>query len=124
MNVILLAAAIAATAPMPTVSGPVTSPGMMYPNPPVSIVPTAVKVEDFQYITEEYFLSGTAAGAWGLAGATLVHFASIDEETMGEALTFCWQNAAAKAEAKKKGRTGGTGRKGGTGRTVKKRKKR
>ena len=63
MNAILLAAAIAATAPMPTVSDPVTSPGMMYPNPAVSIVPTAVKVEDFQYITEEYFLSGTAAGA-------------------------------------------------------------
>src|SRR5499427_1547302 len=63
MNAILLAAAIATTAPMPTVSGPVTSPGMMYPNPPVSIVPTAVKVEDFQYITEEYFLSGTANGA-------------------------------------------------------------
>jgi Alpha/beta hydrolase domain len=56
MNALLLAAAIAATAPMPTVSGPVTSPGAMYPNPPISIVPTA-------YVTEEYFLSGTAAGA-------------------------------------------------------------
>jgi hypothetical protein len=64
-----------------------------------------------------------AAGAWGLAGSTLVHFASIDEEIMGEALTMCWQNAAAKAAAKK-GRTGskgGTARKGGT---VKKGKKR
>jgi len=56
-----------------------------------------------------------AAGAWGAGGATLVHFASIDEEIMGEALTLCWQNAAAK-----KGRTGRTGRMGGTGRTVKK----
>jgi hypothetical protein len=63
MNAILLVATLAATAPLPTVSGPITSPGMMYPNPPVSIVPTAVKVEDFPYITEEYFLSGTAAGA-------------------------------------------------------------
>jgi hypothetical protein len=63
MNAILLVAALAVTAPMPEVSGPVTSPGMMYPNPPVSIVPTAAKVEDFPYITEEYFLSGTAAGA-------------------------------------------------------------
>jgi Alpha/beta hydrolase domain len=63
MNALLLAAAIAATAPMPTVSGPVTSPGAMYPNPPISIVPTATKVEDFPYVTEEYFLSGTAAGA-------------------------------------------------------------
>jgi hypothetical protein len=58
-----------------------------------------------------------AAGAWGAAGATLVHFASIDEEIMGEALTLSWQNAAAKAEAKK-------GRTGRTGTTVKKGKKR
>ena len=42
-----------------------------------------------------------AAGAWGAAGATLVHFGSVDEDTLGEALTFCWQNAAAKAAAKK-----------------------
>ena len=58
-----------------------------------------------------------AAGAWGLAGATLLHFASIDEEIMGEVLTLCWQNALAKAEAKK-------GRTGRMGRTVKKRKQR
>jgi len=63
MNAILFAAALAVTTPMPTVSGPIASPGMMYPNPPISIVPTAVKVEDFPYITEEYFLSGTANGA-------------------------------------------------------------
>ena len=53
-----------------------------------------------------------AAGAWGAGGATLVHFASIDEETMGEVLTVCWQNAEAK-----KGRTGGTASKGRIGRT-------
>jgi len=48
MNAMWLAAALAAsTPPMPTVSGPVTAPGVMYPNPPVSIVPTAPKVEDF-----------------------------------------------------------------------------
>ena len=63
MNAILLAAALATTVPMPTISDAVTSPGMMYPNPPVSIVPTAAKVEDFPYVTEEYFVSGTAAGA-------------------------------------------------------------
>jgi hypothetical protein len=60
-----------------------------------------------------------AAGAWGLAGSTLVHFASIDEEIMGEALTLSWKNAAAKAGAK--GRKAVKGRMGGT---VKKRKKR
>jgi hypothetical protein len=32
----------------------------MYPNPPISVVPTAPKVEDFPYITEEFFVSGTA----------------------------------------------------------------
>jgi hypothetical protein len=53
----------AAVAPVPAISGPVAGPGMMYPNPPVNVVPTAVKVEDFPYITEEYFVSGTANGA-------------------------------------------------------------
>jgi hypothetical protein len=56
-------AAASATPPVPTISAPVTSPGLMYPNPPVSVVPTAVKVEDFPYITEEFFVSGTANGA-------------------------------------------------------------
>jgi hypothetical protein len=32
-----------------------------YPQPPVSLVPTAVTVEDFPYLTEEYFVSGTAS---------------------------------------------------------------
>jgi hypothetical protein len=49
----------AAVPAVPTVSGPVTAPGIMYPNPPVSVVATAAKVEDFPYITEEYFVSGT-----------------------------------------------------------------
>jgi len=63
MNTLMLVAALAATPPVPSVSGPVTMPGMMYPNPPVSVVATAAKVEDFPYITEEFFVSGTAAGA-------------------------------------------------------------
>jgi enterochelin esterase-like enzyme len=52
--------ASAAVPPVPTIWGPVAGPGLMYPNPPVSIVPTAVKVEDFPYITEEYFVSGAS----------------------------------------------------------------
>jgi hypothetical protein len=63
MNAILLLAALATTPSIPAISGPVMTPGVMYPNPPVSMVATAAKVEDFPYITEEYFLSGTAAGA-------------------------------------------------------------
>ena len=53
----------AATTPVPTISPVVSGPGGMYPNPAVSLTPTAVKVEDFPYVTEEYFVSGTAAGA-------------------------------------------------------------
>ena len=52
-----------AVAPVPAISGPVGGPGMMYPNPPVNIVAGATKVEDFPYLTEEYFVSGTIADA-------------------------------------------------------------
>ena len=50
--------AAAAVPPVPAVSGPISGPGVMYPSPPVSVVPSAVKVEDFPYITEEYLVSG------------------------------------------------------------------
>jgi hypothetical protein len=63
MNAILLLAVLMTTPPVPSVVGPVMTPGTMYPNPAVSIVPTAVKVEDFPYVTEEFFVSGTANGA-------------------------------------------------------------
>jgi hypothetical protein len=33
------------------------------------------------------------SGAWGRAGCTAVRLDSVDEETLGEALTFAWQNA-------------------------------
>ena len=38
-----------------------------------------------------------AAGAWGRGGATTVRFASVDEETLGEAMTLAWQNVINKA---------------------------
>jgi len=57
--VVSAADARAATVPTPSVSGPVSGPGMMYPNPPISIVPGATTVEAFPYVTEEYFVSGT-----------------------------------------------------------------
>lgn len=40
------------------------------------------------------------AGAWGLQGCTRVRLASVEEETLGEALTLAWQNTAAKRAAK------------------------
>src|SRR5688500_1545990 len=52
-----------ATPPIPAISGPIAGPGRMYPDPPVSVTPNAVKVEDFPYVTEEYFVSGTIAEA-------------------------------------------------------------
>jgi hypothetical protein len=34
-------------------------------------------------------------GAWGRAGCTKVRLASVDEDTLGEAMTLAWQNSAA-----------------------------
>ena len=59
----LVTAVTAATPPGPTITGPITGPGRMYPDPPVSVTPTAVKVEDFPYVTEEYFVSGSITDA-------------------------------------------------------------
>ena len=53
----------AATPPVPTIAGPISGPGRMYPDPAVNVTPNAVKVEDFPYVTEEYFVSGTIAEA-------------------------------------------------------------
>jgi hypothetical protein len=36
------------------------------------------------------------AGAWGRAGSTRVRLASLDEDTLGEAITLAWQNTARK----------------------------
>jgi hypothetical protein len=33
-------------------------------------------------------------GAWGRQGCTAVTLASVDEETLGEAMTLAWQNSA------------------------------
>ena len=63
MTVTFVPHVAAATVPTPTVSGPVTGPGMMYPNPAISIVPGATTVESFPYITDEYFVSGTVNDA-------------------------------------------------------------
>ena len=58
-----IATAHAAVPPVPSISAAVPGPGLMYPNPPVSIVAGATRVEDFPYLTEEFFVSGTANGA-------------------------------------------------------------
>lgn len=44
------------------------------------------------------------SGAWGRQGCTAVRLASVDEETLGEALTLAWQNAAQLRKTKPKPR--------------------
>jgi hypothetical protein len=46
---------------IPAVEGPITGPGPMHPG--IRPGPAGTNLEDFGYITEEFFLSGTAAGA-------------------------------------------------------------
>jgi hypothetical protein len=40
-------------------------------------------------------------GAWGRQGCTAVHLKSVDEETLGEALTLAWQNTVRELAAKR-----------------------
>jgi Alpha/beta hydrolase domain len=46
--------------PIPSATGPITGPGPMYPG--IFLTPGAVQVEDFPYVTEEFFVSGTTSG--------------------------------------------------------------
>jgi hypothetical protein len=41
-----------------------------------------------------------AAGAWGRQGCTLVTVATVDEDTLGEAMTLAWQGAVRISVAK------------------------
>jgi hypothetical protein len=59
----VMPASAATVPPVPTITGPVNGPVLMYPSPPISVVPGAVSVDAFPYVTEEYFVSGTAKGA-------------------------------------------------------------
>jgi hypothetical protein len=71
--------------------------------------------EQQRHFVDEYSnIFKPAAGAWGAGGSTLVHLASVDEETLGEAMTLAWRNAS-----DHKGRTGRMG-----GKVIKKRKRR
>ena len=62
---VLLASATAAsaqtqTAPIPTISAPITGPGAMFPG--LQRVPAGTGLADHKYLVKEYFVSGTAAG--------------------------------------------------------------
>ena len=45
------------------------------------------------------------SGAWGRAGSTRVHLASVHEETLGEAMTLAWQNTVNKGPSPQRART-------------------
>jgi hypothetical protein len=45
------------------------------------------------------------SGAWGRSGCTRVHLASVDEETLGEAVTLAWQNGVAKGPSRSRAKT-------------------
>ena len=45
-----------------------------------------------------------AAGAWGRGGSTMVQLASVDADTLGEAMTLAWQKAVAAKKTKTKPR--------------------
>jgi hypothetical protein len=53
-----------------------------------------------QFLSADPDAFSPAPGAWGRGGATTVRFASVDEETLGEAMTLAWQNVMNKAAAK------------------------
>jgi len=55
------AAAFALVPDIPALEGPITGPGPMHPG--IRPGPAGTNLEDFDYVTEEYFVSGTAAGA-------------------------------------------------------------
>ena len=54
---------------------------------------------------QEHFVQGNPAtfvpekGAWGRSGCTKVRLNSVDEETLGDAMTLAWQNTVNKSAA-------------------------
>jgi hypothetical protein len=53
-----------------------------------------------RFVRENPSVFQSESGAWGRAGCTRVHLASVDEETLGEALTLAWQNGVAKGPSR------------------------
>jgi|SRR5205814_296609 hypothetical protein len=68
--------------------------------------PTTVAVVMLTPQQQRQFLERSRAftaesGAWGRSGCTRVQLPDLDEDTLGEAVTLAWQNAAAKAANRK-----------------------
>jgi hypothetical protein len=58
--------------------------------------------QQHNFLSDHPAIFEPAAGAWGRSGSTWVNLDAADEDTIGEAVTLAWQNAAAKAAARKK----------------------
>jgi hypothetical protein len=72
---------------------------LAYPNPQWGMV--ALTPDQQQHYVDAHPAAFVPVkGAWGLQGATLIRMGAIDEETLGEALTLAWQNAAARRATK------------------------
>ena len=59
---------------------------------------TPAQQEQFMRAQPEAF--APESGAWGRAGCTRVTLASVQEETLGEAMTLAWQNTVNKGPSK------------------------
>lgn len=49
-------------------------------------------------------------GAWGRQGCTAVRLDTVDEETLGEAMTLAWRNTAARQQSGRRRGNGATAR--------------
>ena len=56
---------------------------------------TPEQQQEFMSASPDAFVP--AAGAWGRGGSTMVELASVDVDTLGEAMTLAWQNVASKS---------------------------
>jgi hypothetical protein len=56
--------------------------------------------EQQEFLREHPGIFKPESGAWGRQGCTAVRLDSVDEETLGEALTLAWRAAAAKPPAR------------------------
>ena len=54
-----------------------------------------------QFVQERPDAFELESGAWGRQGCTRVHLSSVDEETLGQAMTLAWQNVVRKGPSRR-----------------------
>jgi YjbR len=59
-------------------------------------------VQQEEFMREDPVAFMPASGAWGRQGCTTVKLAAVDEDTLGQAITFAWQNTKKQTTRKKK----------------------